>query len=49
MGEKGYFPDQDADLRAYFLRTTLSERLAEGIRLSRELTRFAAAFARSRR
>lgn len=48
-GERGFYPDQDAELRAYYLRTTPSERLAEGIRLSRQLTRFAAAFAGSRR
>lgn len=48
-GEKGFYPDQDAELRAHYLRTTPSQRLAEGIRLSRQMTRIAAAFARSRR
>lgn len=42
-GEKGFYPDHDAERRAEYQRTTLAERVAEGIRLSRTMTRIAAA------
>lgn len=41
-GERGFYPDHDAERRAEFLRTTLEERVAEGIELSRTQTRMAA-------
>jgi hypothetical protein len=47
VGEKGYFPDHDAERRAEFLRTTPAERVAEGIELSRWATKLAVAFARA--
>lgn len=40
-GERGFYPDHDAERRAEFLRTTLEERVLEGIELSRTLTRMA--------
>jgi hypothetical protein len=40
-GERGYFPDHDAERREAFKRTTPGERVAEAIALSRFATKLA--------
>jgi hypothetical protein len=41
MGERGFFPDRAAELRADFRRTTPAERVVQAITLSRFATRIA--------
>ncbi len=40
-GERGYFPDHDAERRDAFKRTTPGQRVAEAIEISRVATRLA--------
>lgn len=49
MGTRGYFPDHARERRLDFERLNVGERVAEAMRLSRAVTRIAAAGAKARR